>query len=1162
MAYENLCMYCFKDLGGDSICPHCGRDARAAVPQIQMLPGTPVYRDRFLLGRALGQDASGIVYTALDTKRGGTIRIREYLPRNCAERLNDGTVVPIAGMEDAFDAGMRKLRASVDSVEDPKKRHFYFEENGTAYIAQRKNGGGSSAPMRDYADDEDEADHKKAIALYIAIAAAVVLAVAIGLIWFLNSMSDPDDVTLPNTLSTTSPGATWMPAQTPTPTPYATATFAALVDPELSWMDYTYKGDVNNDYQQQVNASATKKPTVDTNQDYNTINNNSNANKVKELQETLVKLGWLDYTGLTGKYDAATKKAVKDFQNYVNNYCSPAKKLAVDGIAGEKTLQWLYNASVSLVKPTPTPTPLVTAAPNDSVINENSPAVDILALQNKLITLGVMDFGTADGKYGAATATAVKNFQIRVNQLQGYTALEVTGKVDGLTMAYLNYYIQWWENQQQATATPSAKPTATATLEPLVTQAPTDVPTSVPTQDPNAPIDASSSQDRITYVQEMLEIVGLLKSGDVDGVYGSGTVNAVKTFQNWVNEVRGEQTLQISGVCDQLTRAYLEYCVQNGMTVSQPTAVPTEVPTAVPTQTPTEVPALPTEEPPVYDPGEGEGETGGGETTIDPSSPTESISFVQEMLAEIGLLGYDQIDGQYGEMTKQAIRTLQEFVNAQGGEQLQVTGICDTRTLDALMYCYDYGITVGGQNQQPDPEPELPEATDAPEQPQQSGITPDSAPETISYMQEMLASVGLLGEHQVDGDYGANTREAISALQQFVNDTYGQDILPVNGICDENTLKALQKCYDEGWNVVDRGDEPEPTQEPIPEATEEPTPEPTDAPNLGVIDSFSVYVSGMESSGGLIELNPGKYDVTWNADGQVASYFLYLFDGNKNLLKSAENTGATGFTMDTSAMNQGEIYELRVGALPLNGGRGDILWQSVQMMLPVQATPEPTAEPTPEPTAAPTVSAPAINIGSSVYQKDGVTYVNDSTVIFSWMAGGDVQHYTVNLVYEDGTTFSLGTTGDTSKTVSADQLAPGLYKLYVGATPVGGNEESTIWSELLFGVPAPEPTAAPEPEVPDVPDEPEVEESVISYIDASSSAEDIQTVQMALYQQGLLNADGIQPGVLDEGTLMAVAAFQQKVNETMGAGLYVIDPAVDAFIDNGTLQYLLYGTGL
>ena len=135
MAYENLCMYCFEDNGGNDVCPHCGRDARAAVPQIQLLPGTLVYHDRFLIGRALGQDASGIVYAALDTKRGTKIRIREYLPRDSARRLNSGEVVPEPGAEDAFEAGLQKLRASVEEVEDPAKRHFFFEENGTGYIA-------------------------------------------------------------------------------------------------------------------------------------------------------------------------------------------------------------------------------------------------------------------------------------------------------------------------------------------------------------------------------------------------------------------------------------------------------------------------------------------------------------------------------------------------------------------------------------------------------------------------------------------------------------------------------------------------------------------------------------------------------------------------------------------------------------------------------------------------------------------------------------------------------------------------------------------------------------------------------------------------------------------------------------------------------------------
>ena len=138
MAYDNLCMYCFEDMNGQTVCPHCGQDSRAAVPQIQMLPGSQIYHGRFLVGRALGQDATGIVYSAFDTKKENRLRIREYLPRDCAERLNDGAVVPVAGMEDQFEAGLKKLRASVENVEDPRKRHFYFEENGTAYIAQRK----------------------------------------------------------------------------------------------------------------------------------------------------------------------------------------------------------------------------------------------------------------------------------------------------------------------------------------------------------------------------------------------------------------------------------------------------------------------------------------------------------------------------------------------------------------------------------------------------------------------------------------------------------------------------------------------------------------------------------------------------------------------------------------------------------------------------------------------------------------------------------------------------------------------------------------------------------------------------------------------------------------------------------------------------------------
>ena len=45
---------------------------------------------------------------------------------------------------------MQRLKASVEAVEDPEKRHFYFEENGCHHIAQRK-----SASHASHAEEEE-----------------------------------------------------------------------------------------------------------------------------------------------------------------------------------------------------------------------------------------------------------------------------------------------------------------------------------------------------------------------------------------------------------------------------------------------------------------------------------------------------------------------------------------------------------------------------------------------------------------------------------------------------------------------------------------------------------------------------------------------------------------------------------------------------------------------------------------------------------------------------------------------------------------------------------------------------------------------------------------------------------------------------------------------
>jgi len=311
----------------------------------------------------------------------------------------------------------------------------------------------------------------------------------------------------------------------------------------------------------------------------------------------------------------------------------------------------------------------------------------------------------------------------------------------------------------------------------------------------------------------------------------------------------------------------------------------------------------------------------------------------------------------------------------------------------------------------------------------------------------------------------------------------------------------------------------------------------------------------MGMGGSFYELTPGKHSVEWGADAGVESYYVYLYDGSGTLINSADATSVTGLTVNTNDLVPGEVYTLKVGAMPENGTQEHIIWNEIQLMLPIEVTPEPTAtpEPTPEPTREPAVGVPVINIGSSAYQEDGMTYVTGNEIIFSWSADGDVESYTVTLFYEDGTEFPLGNTTSTSKTVQLSQLMPGRYRLAVQANAYGGY--SSEMSELYFAVPAPEITEEPMPEITEPP---VVEDERIFYVDDSSSAEDVQTVQMALYRHGLIDADAAQIGVLDEVTLSAIASFQEKVNAYFGANLYIINPMEDRFIDQDTLNYLLY----
>jgi len=912
MAYENLCMYCFEDMAGESVCPHCGRDSRAAVPQVQMLPGSLVYNDRFLIGRALGQDATGIVYSAFDTKRENKLRLREYLPRDCAERLNDGSVVPVAGLEDQFDAGLKKLRASVESVEDPRKRHFFFEENGTAYIAQRKNAAAAAAPAGRRSSRHDDMEESggglRRILIIAAVAVAVVLIAAIVIISMVNgAVNTNKDVTQ---LPTLNPDQVWVPAQTPTPTPYVTPTFAALVDPDLSWMDYTYDGDVEEDYKKQEAQASTPKPDEDTSK-YSTISSKSSSSEIKKFQKQLVTLGWLEYTGVTGKYDSATKQAVKDFQKYINDAYDPDKKLTVDGIAGPKTLQWLE--ATQAVRPTATPTPVVTPDPEEELtVDEDSSAKDIIAVQRKLIYLGVMPEGSDDGVYGASTVKAVKQFQKRVNKLQGYEVLEVTGKVDPLTMSFLNYYVEKWEEEKPETEN---------------TPTPTPTPTPAPEGETMNAINASSPKESIKYVQQMLIAVGLLPEGSADGVYGSNTISAVAYFQEWVNQQKKDNVLDVTGEADQLTLAYLEYCEGNNM-YPKGTPKPTEAPTDEPTEKPTEAPTEePTEEPTEAPTQAPEEEPDEGKALVTPDSPKESIQFVQSMLHKIGFLDADDVDGVYGKGTKNAVSRFQQWVNEQRGkDDLEVTGLCDELTLNWMEYCVDNGLSYKEETQPTEKPTEKP--TEAPEEAPETGkigeisvaVNGKEAGYDLVTVSEGNVKFSWSCEGDVDsyyvyvedasgnsvlqGEGVSNTAFEVHSSRMNPGEVYTLTVgaLPVNGSEEDISWKQVLFMLPEAEEEPTEEPTKEPEEEPTPKPTEEPEDEPEQEPEKGTVTEVSISIGGVSAGSSPIIMDADSFQITWNGGDEVAAYSYQIKDEDGNVVVEKQNTDQTGITAKASAM--------------------------------------------------------------------------------------------------------------------------------------------------------------------------------------------------------------------------------------------------------------------
>lgn len=156
------------------------------------------------------------------------------------------------------------------------------------------------------------------------------------------------------------------------------------------------------------------------------------GDEVKRLQQRLKELGY--YTGeVDGQYGQGTAQAVVLFQNQHG--------LDGDGMAGEKTLEWVYANIAQTFVPTPTPS----ATPSRYAMGDGGEGVK--ALQQRLKELGYLN-GAVDGDFGAGTKAAVTLFQSQ-------NGLDADGIAAQKTLSLL-----FSDQAKQVTVTPTPDPNA------------------------------------------------------------------------------------------------------------------------------------------------------------------------------------------------------------------------------------------------------------------------------------------------------------------------------------------------------------------------------------------------------------------------------------------------------------------------------------------------------------------------------------------------------------------------------------------------------------------------------------------------------------------------------------------------------------------------------
>jgi len=138
---EKRCLGCMKRKFNSPVCEHCGYDERSRN-ETDRLPVGMVLRDRYQIGKTLGQGGFGITYIGWDKLLDIAVAVKEYFPRGIVMRdctLNT-KVHCYTNLQEEYekskDRFLREAKTLAKFMHIPEivRVQDFFEENNTAYI--------------------------------------------------------------------------------------------------------------------------------------------------------------------------------------------------------------------------------------------------------------------------------------------------------------------------------------------------------------------------------------------------------------------------------------------------------------------------------------------------------------------------------------------------------------------------------------------------------------------------------------------------------------------------------------------------------------------------------------------------------------------------------------------------------------------------------------------------------------------------------------------------------------------------------------------------------------------------------------------------------------------------------------------------------------------